>query len=47
MVRITVDPDRCRGEGICRAVCPKGARIYKIVDLGGGVWLWLWMRVVV
>lgn len=34
IVRITVDPEKCRGEGICRAVCPKGARIYKIVDLG-------------
>lgn len=35
MVQITVDPDKCNGDGICRAVCPKGGRIYKIVDLDG------------
>ncbi len=35
MVQIDIDPDKCRGEGVCRAVCPKGGRIYKIVDLGG------------
>lgn len=35
MVQITIDPDRCSGEGVCRAVCPKGGRIYRIVDVGG------------
>lgn len=35
MVRITVDPDKCRGEGVCKAVCPKGSRIYKIVNFWG------------
>lgn len=35
MVRITVDVDRCVGCGVCRSVCPKGGRIYRIVDVGG------------
>ncbi|MBS7252321.1 MAG: 4Fe-4S binding protein [Candidatus Freyarchaeota archaeon] len=35
MVKIVIDPNKCRGEGICRAVCPKGGRIYKIVETEG------------
>ncbi|MEX2705762.1 MAG: ferredoxin family protein [Candidatus Freyrarchaeum guaymaensis] len=35
MVRITVDVDRCVGCGVCRSVCLKGGRIYRIVDAGG------------
>lgn len=35
MVQITIDLDKCRGEGICREVCPKGGRIYKIVESNG------------
>lgn len=35
MVQITIDPDRCVGEGVCLAVCPKGGRIYRIVDVRG------------
>ncbi|WXG40276.1 MAG: 4Fe-4S dicluster domain-containing protein [Candidatus Freyarchaeum deiterrae] len=35
MVRIAIDPDKCHGEGICRAVCPKGGRIYNIVESNG------------
>jgi NAD-dependent dihydropyrimidine dehydrogenase PreA subunit len=35
MVNILIDSKKCLGEGVCRAVCPKGGRIYKIVELGG------------
>nr|MDO8082726.1 ferredoxin family protein [Candidatus Freyarchaeota archaeon] len=35
MVQIVIDSNKCLGEGICRAVCPKGGRIYKIVELDG------------
>jgi NAD-dependent dihydropyrimidine dehydrogenase PreA subunit len=35
MVNIIIDPNKCLGEGTCRAVCPKGGRIYKIVESDG------------
>jgi NAD-dependent dihydropyrimidine dehydrogenase PreA subunit len=35
MVEIIVDRELCTGCGNCRAVCPKGPRIWKIAEVDG------------
>lgn len=32
MIRIFVDPEKCTGCGECIRVCPKGPRIYRLVE---------------
>jgi NAD-dependent dihydropyrimidine dehydrogenase PreA subunit len=33
VVEIYVDREKCTGCGLCRSVCPKGPRIWRIADV--------------
>lgn len=35
MIKIIVDEEKCTGCGECVRVCPKGPRIYRIVEKNG------------
>ena len=35
MIEIFIDPEKCTGCGECVRVCPKGPRIYRIVEKNG------------
>ncbi|MFH1323577.1 MAG: 4Fe-4S binding protein, partial [Methanobacteriota archaeon] len=35
MIEIYVDPETCTGCGQCIKVCPKGPRIYRLVEKNG------------
>jgi len=35
MIEILVDTEKCTGCGVCVKVCPKGPRIYRIIEKNG------------
>ncbi|MEE8168740.1 MAG: 4Fe-4S binding protein [Candidatus Hydrothermarchaeales archaeon] len=36
MLQLEVDEEKCNGDGVCRKVCPKGPRIWRIEDTKQG-----------